>query len=157
MSVRTAQPLFIKVRSHRGHETMKYAHAVECLRRVAGACEAHLGWHDDPIIVGAYVFGELLTGPEELDHVDVALAVALPPEQVPWGAMPPAVARFLRKTHLDRLPMRWYCRPSTWPVGSPHIHQPVRIWSTDGVCPTVINLMAQRRFADLRPEPPPTS
>jgi hypothetical protein len=156
MNARTAQAPFIRGRGRRNHQTMGYARAVEHLRQVAGACEAHLGWHGDPIIVGAYVFGPLLDGPQELDHIDVAFAVALPPEQVPWGVTPPAVARFLHATRLDRLPLRCYCRPSAWPVANHHIRQPVRIWSTDGVCPAVINLMAQRRFADLRPEPAPS-
>lgn len=134
---------------------LRYEQAVEHLRRVAGACEAHLGWRGEPVITAAYVFGELLDGPNQLDLIDVAFAVPLRPEHVPWGATPPAVMHFMQVTRLDRVPLRYYCLPAAWPVANRHIHQPVRIWSTDAVCPQVLNLLAQRRFADLRLEPPP--
>jgi hypothetical protein len=129
---------------------------VEHLRWVAAACEAHLGWRGDPIVVVAYVFGDLLDRPEQLDLIDVAFAVALPPDQVPWGVTPQAVRNFVKKTRLDRRPLRWHCRPAEWPITNYVIRRPVRIWSTDGPCPHVIELIANRRFADLHREPPPT-
>lgn len=116
-----------------------------------------MGWLGGPTVVAAYVFGELLDGPDQLDRIDVVLAAPLRPEEVQWSVMPPTVTRFLRRTHLSRLPVRWLCMPSAWPVANDYIRHPVRIWSTDGPCPHVIQLIAQRRFADLRPEAPPTA
>lgn len=43
---------------------------------------------EDPFLVSAYVFGDVLDGADPLDNVQVAVAINLLPEEVPWGSSP---------------------------------------------------------------------
>jgi hypothetical protein len=143
---------------HKGRPTvMGYEHAVRHLRHIAGACELHLSWPGNPVVVGAYVFGELLEGPEKLGMIDVALTVALPPTQIQGNVMPPLLLDVMKRTRLHRLPVNWYYQPSAHSIVACPIYRPVRIWSPDGTLPHVIELIANRRFADLQPELSPTA
>ena len=65
---------------------MKYRRAVEKLRILAETCErVKLFWSDtEPFLKAAYAFGEVLDGADPLDAVQVAVAINLPPEEVPW-------------------------------------------------------------------------
>ena len=68
---------------------MRYRRAVEKLRELAGACNRVKDWPpEDPFLVSAYVFGDMLEGADPLKAVQVAVAVNLPPEEVPWGSSP---------------------------------------------------------------------
>lgn len=69
---------------------MRYKRAVEKLRILAEACErVKLFWYDtEPFLKAVYVFGEVLDGADPLEAVQVAVAINLPPEEVPWESNP---------------------------------------------------------------------
>src|SRR5690348_7359572 len=69
---------------------MRHRRAVEKLRILAEACErVKLFWFDtEPFLKAVYAFGEVLDGADPLDAVQVAVAINLPPAEVPWESTP---------------------------------------------------------------------
>jgi len=69
---------------------MRYKRAVEKLRILAETCErAKIFWFDtEPFLKAVYAFGEVLDGADSLDAIQVAVAINLPPEDVPWECNP---------------------------------------------------------------------
>ncbi len=68
---------------------MRYRRAVEKLRVLAEACDSVKNWPpEDPFLLEAYVFGDVLEGADPLECVEVALVLNLPPEEVPWESSP---------------------------------------------------------------------
>jgi hypothetical protein len=68
---------------------MRYRRAVEKLRTLAEACESVKNWPpEDPFLLEAYVFGDVLEGADPLESVEVALVINLPPEDVSLGIRP---------------------------------------------------------------------
>ena len=69
---------------------MRYKRAVEKLRILAETCErVKMFWFDtEPFLKAVYAFGEVLGGADPLDAVQVAVAINLPPEEVPWESSP---------------------------------------------------------------------
>jgi hypothetical protein len=68
------------------YAVMRYKRAVEKLQILAAACErAKIFWFDtEPFLMAVYAFGEVVDGADPLDAVQVAVAINLPPEEVPW-------------------------------------------------------------------------
>jgi hypothetical protein len=97
---------------------MRYRRAVEKLRELTAAYERAKRWPaDEPLLLEAYAFGDVLSGADPLDTVAVALVLNLPPGKVPWESSPqetqwPADELRLSKggfaywwrSHLDRVP-----------------------------------------------------
>ena len=72
---------------------MRYSVAVDRLRSVAETCTRLASlWEDDPLVVGAYVFGELLEGGQRPERLQLAFVVDLPPEEVTWYTQPTPMA-----------------------------------------------------------------
>ena len=69
---------------------MRYKRAVEKLRILAETCErVKMFWFDtEPFLKAVYALGEVLGGADPLDAVQVAVAINLPPEEVPWEPRP---------------------------------------------------------------------
>ena len=67
---------------------VKYNTAVARLRQVADDLSDHASSWSDSIIVEADVFGELVTGPDAVDVIWLALVVDLTVEEVTWLARP---------------------------------------------------------------------
>jgi hypothetical protein len=69
---------------------MRYKCAVEKLRILAETCERVMAfWFDtEPFLKAVYAFGEVLDGADPLDAVQVAVAINLPPQEVPWESSP---------------------------------------------------------------------
>jgi hypothetical protein len=95
---------------------MRHRRAVEKLRILAETCErVKLFWFDtEPFLKAVYAFGEVLDGADPLDDVLVAVAINLPPEEVPWESTPEGAdgwrtscgsARAARLTAANRLPL----------------------------------------------------
>ena len=78
---------------------MRYRRAVEKLQTLAEACEAVKGWPpEDPFLLEAWAFGDVLRGADPLECVEAVIVVNLPPQEVVWG-----------RTHTTR---------SGWPTSS---------------------------------------
>ena len=69
---------------------MRYKRAVEKLRVLAETCErVKMFWFDtEPFLKAVYAFGEVVDGADPLDAVQVAVAINLSPEEVPWESSP---------------------------------------------------------------------
>lgn len=64
---------------------MRYRRAVEKLRILAEACESIKRWPpEDPFLLEAYMFGDVLRGADPLDCVEVVLVLNLPSQDVVW-------------------------------------------------------------------------
>jgi hypothetical protein len=128
---------------------MRYATAAHRLHSIAEDCDRHAKFWEEPLVVAAYVYGELLRGPEELELLQIALVVDLPPHEVTWLAEPPAAAAFAEVIGLGRAAVEWWWRPVLWPVWNHEIRGPVRFWSLDGLDDAALEAIAQRRLAEL--------
>jgi hypothetical protein len=116
-----------------------------------------VGGFDALEVTDAYVFGELLDGPESLDVVSVAFVVELPAEEVPWRARSTALEALASLMRLDKVPVERLWRPAGWPVWNHVIVQAVRFWSrSDGIDKDVLALLDQRCFDDLECVGPPS-
>jgi len=128
---------------------MRYDTAVRRLRIIADSCERPNRLADPPVLVAAYVFGDVLDGRAEFPRVQVAFVIDAPPEEVTWFAEPPVGVGIVSLLDLEKAPVEWYWRPLVWPVWNHAIRGPVRFWSVAGPDEDVLEALGQRRFADL--------
>jgi hypothetical protein len=136
---------------------MRYRRAVEKLRQLAEACEEIKSWPpDDPFLLEAYVFGDLLTGADPLEAVHVALVLHLPPDEVPWESEPDGASWLADRLRLSKGGFQYFWRSYLDPAWNHYIRGPVRFWSHDGPDEAVFTALSERRFGSLRrliPEP----
>lgn len=126
---------------------MRYRRAVEKLRELADACDAVKGRSlEGPLLLEAYVFGDVLEGAEAVDAVEVALVLDLPLEEVPWESHPRSAELLADQLRLGKGGFAYWWRPRREPVGNHHIRGPVRFWSHDGPDEEVFQVLAERRF-----------
>jgi hypothetical protein len=126
---------------------VRFDTAVDRLRKIAEACSDVSRYRDD--LCAAYAFGDILTG-ADVEVVQVALAVDLPPEELPWCTEPADLRGLAEVLRLDRAPVRWAWRPTGEPVANHAIVGPVRFWSrADGPDDEVFELLRARRLDDL--------
>ena len=83
---------------------MRHKRAVEKLRILAGTCErVKVFWFDtEPFLKAVYAFGEVVEGADPLDAVQVAVAINLPPEEVPWESSPEGADWLANELRLTR-------------------------------------------------------
>ncbi|HEX5119716.1 MAG TPA: hypothetical protein VFW65_31395 [Pseudonocardiaceae bacterium] len=104
---------------------------------------------DAPFLREAYVFGDVLDGADPVESVQVALALNLSPEEVPWCSQPPGTAWLVDSLRLDKGGFAYWWRSRHEPVWNHVIHDPVRFWSLDGTDESVLDALRDRRFAEL--------
>ncbi|MCP4223385.1 MAG: hypothetical protein GY773_08600 [Actinomycetia bacterium] len=135
---------------------MKYNTAVTRLGQVAGDLTEHTSSWGESIIVEAHVFGDLVTGPDTIEVIYLALVVDFPVEEVTWLARPARAEATASLLRFDKYPLRWWWRPTVWPVWNHTITRPVRFWSkANGTDETALSLLADRRLDELVSEGPP--
>lgn len=129
---------------------MKWQTAIKKLRVLAEACEGTKRLpSEEPFLLEAHVFGEVVEGAEPVDWVEVAFVLNLPAEEVPWASEPHGTAWLVDVLRLDKGRFGYCWRPKEGPVGNHHIRGPVRFWSVDGTDEEVLRALAERRFDDL--------
>ena len=129
---------------------MRYRRAVEKLRILAEACDSVKNWPpEDPFLLEAHVFGDVLEGVDPLECVGVALVLNLPPEEVPWESSPHGTSWLEDRLRLDKGGFAYWWRSHLSPVPNHRIREPVRFWSQEGPDETVLQALADRRFDDL--------
>jgi hypothetical protein len=129
---------------------MRYKRAVEKLRILAEECDSIKGWPpEEPFLLEAYVFGDVLRGADPLDRVDVALVLNLPPDEVPWESSPRGTLWLEDRLRLDKGGYAYWWRSHLTPVSNHRIRGPVRFWSHEGPDESVLEALAERRFEDL--------
>lgn len=137
---------------------MRYRRAVEKLRLLAEACEEIKNWppDEDPFLLEAYVFGDVLSGADPLEVVHVALVLNLPPDEVAWESEPDGAAWLGDRLRLSKGGFQYFWRSYLDPVWNHYIRGPVRFWSYDGPDEAVLTALGERRFGALQrltPEP----
>ncbi len=134
---------------------MRYGRAVQRLEMIAERCQRVSGlWDEAPPLIGAYAFGHVLDGPDQLDAVQVALVLNHPAEELTWCARPTSCSGLPHLLELEKAPVEWYWRPAVWPVSNHVIVRPLRIWSHDGVDAAALGALASRAAEPLRLPPP---
>jgi hypothetical protein len=129
---------------------MRYRRAVEKLRELAQACESVKGWPtEDPFLLAAYVFGDVLRGADPLECVEVVLVLNLPPQEVAWGSNPHGTEWLADRLRLSKGGFIYWWRSHLDPVANHHIRGPVRFWSHAGPDEDVLEALAEHRFDDL--------
>ena len=116
------------------YAAMRYKRAIEKLRILAETCERMRGfWFDtEPFLKAVYAFGEVLNGADPLDAVQVAVAINLPPEEVPWESNPQGTDWLATELRLSKGGFMYFWRSYLDPIWNHYIRGPVRVWSVDG-------------------------
>jgi hypothetical protein len=129
---------------------MRYRRAVEKLRELADACERAKRWPpDEPFLLEAHVFGDVLAGTDPLEVVEVALVLNLPAEEVPWESNPHGTLWLADELRLSKGGFAYWWRSHLEPVANHYIKDPVRFWTREGPDEEVLGALAERRFDDL--------
>lgn len=137
------------------HEAVKHSTAVSRLEFVAEELSRAAGW-PDMVIVEAYFFGDLLDGREEIDGIQLAFALDMSPDEVPWRARPPRAEALTSILRFDKYPLTWVWRPASWPIWNAQIKRAVRFWTLEaGSDQSTLAALADRAFARLRFDAPP--
>jgi hypothetical protein len=135
---------------------VKYSTAVGRLRTIGAELDRFAGFDEDFLLEEAWVFGELLDAPDQFDVVSLALVVDLPPEEVTWCARPAPAEAVTSLLRFEKYPLRWFWRPTVWPVWNHAIDRAVRFWSKRaGADAAALDALASRRLDDLMVVAPP--
>src|SRR5215475_4715281 len=114
---------------------MRYRRAIEKIRILAEACRDFKRFpSEEPFLLEAYVFGDVLRGVDPLDFVEVALVLNLPPEEVIWETTPRGTEWLADYLRLSKGGFAYFWRSHLDPVSNHHIRGPVRFWSLAGRC-----------------------
>ena len=113
---------------------MSYKGGVEKLRFLAESCVRVMTfWFDtEPFLVAVYAFGEVVDGADPLDADQVAVAINLPPEEVPWESSPEGTDWLANELRLSKGGFMYFWRSYLDPIWNHYIRGPVQIWSVDG-------------------------
>jgi hypothetical protein len=129
---------------------MRYRRAIEKLQTLAQACEDSKRFpSEEPFLLEAYVFGDVLQGLDPLEVVEVALVLNLPPQEVVWQSTPRGTLWLADDLRLSKGGFAYYWRSHLDPVSNHYIRGPVRFWSGEGPDEDVLQALAERRFDDL--------
>ncbi|MGI5132694.1 DUF7711 family protein [Pseudonocardia sp. CA-107938] len=129
---------------------MRHRRAVERLRMLAEACqELRHRSPEEPLLHEAWVFGDVLDGADPIESVRLALAIDLPPDDVPWCSNPPESVWLVDTLRLNKGGFTYWWRSRHEPVWNHLIREPVRFWSLDGPDEAVLDALRERRLTDL--------
>src|SRR5260221_5287503 len=134
---------------------MRYRRAIEKLQALAEACEAVKSWPpEDPFLLEAWVFGDVLRGADALECVEVVVVVNLPLEEVVWASNPHGTFWLADQLRLSKGGFCYWWRSHLDPVWNHYVREPVRFWSHDGPDEGVLRALAERQFGDLPRQAP---
>jgi hypothetical protein len=113
-------------------------------------CESAKNWPpEEPLLLEAYAFGDVLRGADPLDCVEIVLVLNLPPQEVVWGSTPHGTAWLADRLRISKGGFCYWWRSHLDPVWNHYVREPVRFWSQDGPDQDVLQALTERRFADL--------
>lgn len=84
------------------------------------------------MLLAVYAFGPVVESQADIEVVQVAIVLNLPPDELTWYANPSSCISLANLLELGKAPVEWHWRPSAWPVSNHVIRRPVRIWSVAG-------------------------
>ena len=137
---------------------MKWTRAVHHLETLAESC-ADMATRPTQIfplrVVQLWAYGDVLGEPQDLEAVTVALAVNLPPDDVPWRCEPDGAQHWSNATRLRQSPVvpRW--RSVHAPVWNHRIVRPALLWDMDtGVAEATLAALRDGRGEEVRAAAP---
>ena len=137
---------------------MKWVTAVGHVQRMVDECArmAEAGPRSSRFpVVELWVTGGLLDGPRDVEWIDLALGVDLPPEDLPWGCPPPAAGAWAGFTRMDKNPIAATWRSVHAPLWNHAIDAAVLVWDAEsGARPDALAALkagSSRRLALVRP------
>jgi len=115
---------------------MKWTRAVHHLQELAQVCQNMAGRPATifPLRVASlWTFADVLTSQDDLDCLQVVLAVDLPLDQVPWLCPPAGAEHWSHATGLSKKPVLAIWRSTRAPLWNHRIRAPLLIWDEHGV------------------------
>jgi hypothetical protein len=116
-------------------ESVKWSRAVHHLDELAHVCADMAGRPATifPLRVTAlWAFGNVLTSRDDLDWLNVVLAVDLPVEEVAWFCPPAGAEHWSQATRLSKNPVVAMWRSTKAPLWNHRIRRPLLIWDEHG-------------------------
>jgi hypothetical protein len=130
---------------------MRHQTAVRRLHTIADRCQSVSRlWADEPFLIGTYAFGAVLDAATDVDAVQVAFVLDLPPDELTWCAQPQSCVGLPQLLEIDKVPVDWCLRPAVWPVANHVIDRPLRIWSLDGPDAVALDALDRGAAASFR-------
>jgi hypothetical protein len=114
---------------------MKWSRALYHLEELANACAHMAGLPADifPLrVTQLWAYGDVLASRDDLDSLQVALAVDLPVDDVAWYCPPVGAEHWANATRLSKNPVVTMWRSARAPVWNHHIRRPLAIWDESG-------------------------
>jgi len=137
---------------------MKWATAVGQVERMVDECARMAGagpTSSQCPVVQLWVTGSLLGAPRDVDWVDLAIAVDLPAEKLPWGCTPRAARAWSDLTRMSKNPISASWRSIHAPLWNHDIDAAVLVWDSEsGARPAALGAIKAgdgRRHALVRP------
>jgi hypothetical protein len=115
---------------------MKWTRAVHHLQELAQVCQdmAERPATIFPLrVTSLWTFGDVVTSRDDLDRLQLVLAVDLPLDQVAWLCPPAGAEHWSHATRLSKKPVQAIWRSSRAPLWNHRIHAPLLIWAEHGV------------------------
>ena len=136
---------------------MKRSTAISRLGDVVDELERAKQWRG-ATVNAAYVYGALVNGSDEIDHVEIALVVDQPAARVPWLNRPADLEALAKLLRFDKLPLTWRWRPAEWPVWNHQISHAACVWTVEGgrdlTTPEALSARAADRIRLAQPDDP---
>ena len=110
---------------------MKWSRAIHHLEELAHVCADMAGRPATifPLRVSAlWAFGEVLTSQEDLDRVQVVLAVDVPIDTVAWLCAPAGAEHWSRGAGLSKRPVAAMWRSTRAPLWNHRVRRPLLVW-----------------------------
>jgi hypothetical protein len=136
--------------------SVKWSRAVTHLSELADRCGQAAA---SPVrvlpVTSLWVFGGLLGPVRDLEVVEVALAVDLPPQLVPWLGRPVGAQHWAAMTRMDKNPVVGRWRSDRVPVWNHSVVRPLLVWdAAGGRRDPVVEAVSAGRAEPLRPSAP---
>jgi hypothetical protein len=139
-------------------DRVKWTRAVHHVRELGDKCAELAGKPPSlfPLrVVQLWAFGDILDAPRDLDWVQVALAVDLPAEDVPWLSEPVGAEHWANATRMSKNPLAAWWRSAHAPIWNHRVERPALVWDIDsGVAEETIAAIQDGRAEEVRSAAP---
>lgn len=137
---------------------MKWSRAIHHLEELAQTC-ADMAERPAAIfplrVTQLWAYGDVLESQDDLDSLQVVLAVDLPVDDLAWFCPPLGAEHWAYATRLSKNPVVTMWRSTRAPLWNHHIRRPLKIWDEPGgIATPVLSALRDGTAEGLRePEP----
>ena len=102
-----------------------------------------------------WAYGDVLESQDDLDSLQVVLAVDLPVDDFAWFCPPAGAEHWSHATRLSKNPIAAMWRSTRAPLWNHHIRRPLKIWdASDGIATPALSALRDGTAESLRlPDP----